>query len=166
MSATTTHWLVIGQRVLGNHEGLWEFCRACEDLLGEGGMVIAEYALGNCIEPWNAFFQKEFDRKKWSRGRLFGAHGEIQWRTYGHWVRAAVLVDSSDEEQSQATADQLRGQNVEGVMAWELQATTSRLFLQTNDEEYTEAAVRSYGDEAEPAQFVRYCGVTTKADSA
>ena len=73
MSATTTHWLVIGQRVLGNHEGLWEFCRACEDLLGEGGMVIAEYALGNCIEPWNAFFQKEFDRKKWSRGRLFGA---------------------------------------------------------------------------------------------
>lgn len=160
MSEAKQQWLVNGHGVIDNQEKLWALCEQCQELLGTAGMVIAERALGNCIEPWGVFRGEGFDQKMWSRGRFFGEGGEMQWRSYGRLVRVGLLVDVTDEGQGQAVAAQLSGLGLDATDLQRLWVASIQLALQTNDDEYTGADVRSYGSEDEPSLFVRYCRVT------
>lgn len=160
MSEAKQQWLVSSHAVIDNQEKLWALCEQCQELLGTEGLVIAEHALGNCIKPWGLFRDDGFAQEMWSRGRFFGEGGEVQWRRYGPLVRVALLVDVTDEGQVQTVTAQLSGLGLNVVVPQRLWVTSIELALQTNDDEYTAADVRSYGSEDEPNLFVRYCRVT------
>lgn len=154
MSNAKQQWLVTGHGVVESHAQLWQLCEQCKELLGSGGTAIAEDATRVAIEPWPSL-----PRQPWTRGRLFGSTGELQWRSYRGLVRVALLVDVADGVQGQEVASRLRDEwdLTPGELA-ELRVESGNVALQTTNN-LTSAETRTYGTEDEPGLFVRYVGV-------
>ncbi|MBX3002048.1 MAG: hypothetical protein KF893_26220 [Caldilineaceae bacterium] len=157
MSGIKEQWLVSAYGVVESYEHLWRLCDGCKDLLGNEWMAIAEDATRVAIEPWSSL-----RREAWTRGRLFGSAGEIQWRSYRELVRVALLVDAPDREKGEEVSSRLvgLGLKLDGPVALLVEA--GEVALQTNNDEYTAAAVRTYGTEDQPGLFVRYAGWTER----
>lgn len=150
--APATVKLVTAYAVLQSFDELWALCECCQTDWPQECMVIAERALGSCIEPWS-----NFKREVWTRGRCFGPDWEIQWRSYGALVRAALILEVTGEEDVASRQTQWRAMGWQGIKEAKMLKTVETMSLQTT--EYQEATLCSYGDEDAPAQFVRYSRV-------
>lgn len=146
--------LITGHHLCKDYTELWAFCEFCIDLLGGDPMIIAEHATAANIEPWPSA-----EKQAWTRGRLFGVQGEVQWRSYGTVLRVAVLVEAVDDTAAQTITQKLNHLGVETIDDTHYQVNPQTMALETNEDEYTRAQIRSYGDEQSPHLFVRYCQV-------
>lgn len=151
MTGHTSQWLVSGHTILDDHNSLWAFCEAQSHLLGSGATAIAENGLKVAIDLWT-----NFDcATPWTQGRLFGPKGEIQWRTFGSLVRMVMLLDVQSETGAIEAADRLQRAGLAATVQLAM-VLTRELALQTNDDEFPAVRVYQYGNDREPAQFVRY----------
>ena len=153
MTQPTSVQILSGYATLDDVAALTSFCRACARLLGDEPALtgIGEDPTAVQISPFS-----QFEISRWDQGRLFGRRGEVRWRRYGLLLRAALLI----EVDSVAAADKIRATLAELDISWQdVQAaamTISSLFLQTNDDSYTEAQVHRYTVGGEADFFMRY----------
>ncbi len=155
--------MIAARTLCKNHAVLWALAADCQPFLGPADALtlLAEDAVTSVLAPWTPARQDA-----WTQGRIFGARGELHWRAYGSLVRALLVTDGlppgAGDPAPGTAAQRLQALGFSEVSEPALTASPPQTLPLWRTDDYGEAQVRRYVDNAGVEQFVRYVSATPK----
>jgi hypothetical protein len=148
--------MIVARILCENQAALWTLAANCQPFLGPADALtlLAENAIASSLGPWRAGGQGA-----WTLGRIFGAQGELRWRTYGPVLRGLLVTDGLPNARPDVAIQRLQEFGFLEIEAPQL-APSDRTLPLWRTADYVAAQVRRYVDGAGNELWLRYRGVT------